>query len=228
MPVEEKLFRKVVVTEGGDAALQTLALLSKESVSELEALWHEDFIDRQVQAALDDLFEPEPDDGVIRLLRRRLPPEVRPQEIRAALVRLRSPSGGDANIERSPASRVSHGSTPAKPAPTSSTVYGGGTPWSEVTLGDIISAGLLRPPVDLYRRYKGHDLGARIESDGRVSFDSQIYGSLSVAGMMARRSIIGADRRAQTNGWTFWRYREAGGGLREIDHLRRQLWETRT
>jgi hypothetical protein len=61
-----------------------------------------------------------------------------------------------------------------------------------------------------------------------VSFDEQLYGSLSVAGMMARRSIIGANRRAQTNGWTFGKYRSEDGELREMDELRRRLWETRT
>jgi hypothetical protein len=60
-----------------------------------------------------------------------------------------------------------------------------------------------------------------------VSFDGQTYGSLSVAGQMARRSVIGADQRAQTNGWTFWKYRAPDGQEREIDELRRRLWEER-
>jgi hypothetical protein len=44
---------------------------------------------------------------------------------------------------------------------------------------------------------------------------------------MARRSVIGADQRAQTNGWTFWKYRGPNGQEREIDELRRRLWEER-
>jgi Restriction Enzyme Adenine Methylase Associated len=106
--------------------------------------------------------------------------------------------------------------------------HGEGTPWGEVKLGDIISAGLLCPPVELFKRYKGQDLHARIESDGRVSFGGQVYGSLSVAGTMARRTVIGADQRAQTNGWAFWRYRTDDGEWRAIDGLRKQLWENRS
>ena len=225
VPVEEKLFRKIFVSQEGTVALETLSLLSKESVAELESLWQEDFIDRQVQAALDALFEPEPDPGLLRLLRRRLPTELKPQEIRASLARLRSP-GGDAKPELMSGPRPAV--APAKPTSNEGPAYGEGTPWNQVTLGDIVSAGLLRPPVELYRRYKGHDLRARVESDGRVSYGGQVYGSLSVAGQMARRSVIGADQRAQTNGWTFWKFSGADGALHEIDELRRQLWETRT
>ncbi len=224
VPVEEKLFRKVRLRdEDGRAAEDTLALLSKESVAELEALWQESFVDRQVQAALDGLFEPEADDGLVRLLRRRLP-EISPKDVRSSLARLRSyliePSAATRLTTTTAVERVVGAATKGPHT------YGQGTPWGEVTLGDIVSAGLLSPPVDLFRQYKGHQLRARIESDGRVSFDGQIYGSLSVAGMMARRSIIGADKRAPTNGWTFWKY-DADGQLREMDGLRKQLWEER-
>jgi hypothetical protein len=227
VPVEEKLFRQVRVTGDDSDPAETLALISKESIAELEALWQEDFVDKQVSVALDALFEPEPDEGIVRLLRRRLPQEFTPRQIREAILRLRSPSGGDASIERLPLTEPVSVNRSEEPE-TQGRSHGEGTPWSEVKLGDIISAGLLHPPVDLYRRYKGQDLRARIESDGRVSFGGGVYGSLSVAGMMARRSIIGADRRAQTNGWTFWRYEAPDGQLHEIDELRRGLWKSRS
>jgi hypothetical protein len=74
--------------------------------------------------------------------------------------------------------------------------------------------------------YKGVRLEALIESDGRVRFGEDSYDSLSTAGGMARKSVVGAPPgRAypQTNGWTFWLYRDsASGELRPIDDLRQQ------
>ena len=51
VPVEEKLFRKVAVTDPDSPVVQTLSLLSKERISEnqIEVLWRAHFVDRQVQ-----------------------------------------------------------------------------------------------------------------------------------------------------------------------------------
>lgn len=224
VPVEDKLFRTVRVSDSVGAVAETLALLSKESIAQLEALWQEDFVDRQVQKALAGLFEPEPDAALVRLLRRRLSPDTfSTRDIREALTRAHG-----ARIAPLPpaASAAPSKATPAGEKQATKP-FGEGTPWSGVTLGDVISAGLITLPTDLFRRYKGHELRARIEADGRVSFQSQLFGSLSVAGMMARRSIIGQDRRAQTNGWTFWKFRGKDGSLHAVDEVRQQLWEAR-
>jgi hypothetical protein len=218
--VDQKMFRKVRVSGPGTQAEETIALLSKESISELEALWQEEFVDRQVKEKIDRLFEPEPDPGLVRLLRRDLP-SLKPGEIRAAVVRLRSP----ASTEPPAAVRVPAREAPKEPAPKE---HGSGTPWAVVTRGDLEAAGLLRPPVDLYRRYKGHDLTARIERDGGVSFGGTVYATLSMAAQAARRTVIGQDKRAQTNGWTFWKFRDEDGQLRELSTLRQRLWESRT
>ena len=226
VPVEEKLFRKVQVSDDTLAATEALQLLSRENIAELEALWQEDFDDRRVEEAVAQLFSAEPDDGLVRLLRRHLPSDLSPKSIREALSRmhfgpLREPTSDE--VSKIPSLKASEKRASAiKPA------FGQGTPWSGVTLGDILSAGLLTPPVDLARRYKGHELQARIQGDGRVEFTGQVYGSLSVAGQMARRSVIGTDQRAQTNGWTFWKYRDSAGEWREVDSLRQALWETRS
>jgi RAMA domain-containing protein len=224
VPVEKKLFRIVRVSDEDEPSEETLALLSKESVAELESLSQESFVDRRVQEAIDALFEPEPDEGLVRLLRRRIPPEITTRQLRAALSRLRRSPAEQPERAPAPPFVASARRTKAASGPRA---FGEGTPWNAVTLGDLISARRLSPPVDLHRRYKGHDLHARIERDGRVSFDDQVYGSLSVAGSMARRSVIGADQRAQTNGWTFWKLRGADGYEREVDDLRRRLWEER-
>lgn len=223
VPVEEKLFRTVRASDPGSAPEETLALLSKENIAQLEALWQEDLVDRQVEGALTGLAEAEPDEAVVRLLRRRLPTEISPRDIRFALARIRS-----TGIAHPSSTRVAGSETPTAPAERpAAKAFGEGTPWSGITLGDVMSAALLRPPTELFRRYKGNDLRARIEADGRVSFGNQIYGSLSVAGMMARRTIIGQDRRAPTNGWTFWKFRGNDGNLHLMDELRQQLWATR-
>jgi len=92
------------------------------------------------------------------------------------------------------------------------------------TVGDLIEAGLIRPPLRLEREYKGVQVTATVRPDGKVEFDRQAYDSLSTAAGMARKSVVGAPagrEYPQTNGWIFWMYAdEAAGELREIDHLR--------
>ena len=39
-----------------------------------------------------------------------------------------------------------------------------------ISLLDVIQAGLLVPPLKLFRHYKGHDLEAELNPDGTVSF----------------------------------------------------------
>jgi len=101
-------------------------------------------------------------------------------------------------------------------------------PWRLVTLGQLIDTGLVGVPLDISRHYRGTDLAARIESADRIVFDGAAYDSLSTAGGMARRSVVGdKPGRAypQTNGWTFWEFRAADGSRRQLDTLRRELHE---
>jgi len=224
VPVEDKLFRKVGLTQDAVRAGETLRLLSRESTAELEALWQEDFVDRRVEEAVAGLFSLEPDDRLVRLLRKRLPSELSTRSVRDALARLhfgslRGPaSASTATLSRSPAT--------APEARVVKKAHGEGTPWSGVKLGDVLSAGLLTPPVNLMRGYKGHDLRVQILGDGRVEFGGKVFGSLSVAGQMARRSIS-PEIAGQTNGWTFWSFLNSEGHRRELDSLRRELWERR-
>jgi hypothetical protein len=221
VPVEDKLFRTVRLSQDVVSTGETLRLLSRENTAELEALWQEDFVDRRVEEAVTRLFSPEPDDGLVRLLRKRLPSEMSARSIRDALARLHYGSLRDPSATAVTSPPLPREATKARAVKKA---HGEGTPWSGVTLGDILAAGLLAPPVDVMRTYKGHDLRARILGDGRVEFAGKVFGSLSVAGQMARRSIT-PDISAQTNGWTFWRFRDSTGQVRELDSLRRQLWE---
>lgn len=101
---------------------------------------------------------------------------------------------------------------------------------AQITVGNLIQAGFIRPPLRIERTYKDVHLTAKdvhltavVRQDGKVEFDGQAYDSLSTAAGIARKSIIGSaagQSFPQTNGWTFWRYTD-DGVLREVDHLRR-------
>jgi hypothetical protein len=87
VPVEEKLFRSTRVSDDASLPEETLSLLSKENISRMDALWQEDFVDRQVRTALEGLFTPEPDASLVRAIRRRVP-TLSPSQVREALGRM--------------------------------------------------------------------------------------------------------------------------------------------
>ena len=218
VPVEEKLFRVVQLSDGAQAEYthDTLELLSKNKMGEnlLNVLWKAHFIDRRVKVVLDGLFQNE-DSGLIRLIRKATP-ELNPGEIRESL--RRAVIRIDFPIMPWPApSPVAPPQPPAGPQ----------TPHTlGVQVADLIHAGLINPPLELERDYKGVHLKATIQQDGRVVFDSEGYDSLSTAAGIARKSVIGAPPGRlypQTNGWTFWKYADPETGtLEEIDLLRQR------
>jgi hypothetical protein len=61
---------------------------------------------------------------------------------------------------------------------------------------------------------------------GKVEFQGVEYDTCSAAAELARGSITG--RRMNTNGWTFWQYRDAKGELRTLDEPRQQLLRIRS
>ena len=79
-----------------------------------------------------------------------------------------------------------------------------------VKLIEVIAAGILSPPVRLFRKYKGKVLEATLMEDGTVDFLGTRHGTCSLAADMARSSITG--RPMNTNGWEFWQYDEKNGG----------------
>jgi Restriction Enzyme Adenine Methylase Associated len=98
-------------------------------------------------------------------------------------------------------------------------------PQDDISLQTLISENVVQPPLDIEKDYLGHRVTARIERDGQVTCLGQSYDSLSTAGGVARASVSGSptDRKIpQTNGWTFWRFRDADGRLKPLDELRQQ------
>ena len=216
--VEQKLFRSVRISDTANASYvaDTLHLLSKEQMQGrlLDELWKVHFIDGNVSRSIEALLANE-DPRLIRLVCKKAK-GVTPSEVRASLKRAKiridfpvpAVAGG-----RQPLSTVAGKRQKARQ-----------TMVADATVGNLIEAGLIRPPFRIEREYKGVHLAGLVRPDGKVEFEGQVYDSLSTAAGMARKSVVGAPEGRpypQTNGWTFWMYSdEDGGELHEIDHLR--------
>lgn len=216
VPIEEKLWRAVRISDATPLVEETLELLARDRLDEnrIDALWQAHFVDRKVRGALEDLLGGSGREQMISLVRKRVP-DLSPSEIRASLRRCRPtldfpvpPSGG--------AKAGGKKGTKVKKPPVS----------SGVSLSDLLSAKLLAPPVTLTRRYKGRTLSATIESDGRVTCLGRHYTSLSLAGAAARASVVGVGQDGKppaTNGWAFWTLIGPGGKPVPVASVREQF-----
>jgi hypothetical protein len=180
----------------------------------VSASWRDIQIDSNVGRGLESLLANE-DPRLIRLLCDKAK-GVRPAEVRASLKRAKI------RIDF-PVPAISTGTT-SFPARSKTIEKPQRTTGTDVTLSDLIQAGLIKAPLRIERQYKGVHLTGLVRPDGKVEFDGQAYDSLSTAAGMARKSVVGAPAGhpyLQTNGWSFWQYADDDGGrLREIDHLR--------
>ncbi len=224
--VDEKLFRTVCISDPTQEqhTLDTLELLSKDKMGEniLSVLWNAHFIDRNVGIALRDLLHNE-DAGLVRLIRKKTP-GLSPLEIKGALkradIRIDFPA-----VTLTPAPTVITGEQPLKPG---GKARKRAPKQGRTTIADAIAAGLIMPPLEIEVQFKKKRVTATLNSDGTITFDGQIYDSPSTAAGMVRNSVSGPppDGRSiwQTNGWTFWRYRDrTTGDLLRLDHLRELL-----
>jgi hypothetical protein len=204
---EEKLFCKIRVSESNEAeAAKTLNLISRGNMEEniLDVLWNAYFVDRRVKQALQEMLNT-PDRGLVRLIRRKvckLTPKEIVQSLRRLDCRIDSPTPIPESGVRLPAPARKPTKESSKPGKRNRKDFG-------VALADVISAGLLSPPLDLFRKYKGKLLEAKLLADARVSFQETVYDSCSTAAEIARSTVTG--RRMNTNGWSFWQYRDANG-----------------
>jgi hypothetical protein len=229
VPVEQKLFRTIRIADPDTRPADTLALLSKSQLQDhlIDAYWKSEFVDRQVGEALRILFGPDPDSAVVRLVHSRVPSLPR-ADVRASLIRLRA-SFDFPQISAAPThTKAPVAQPPPVPAEEAKAAVGEGTPWRHVTLVQLLDAGLVLHPLDTEHAYKGTLLRARIEAADRIVFEGVAYDSLSIAGGMARKTVMGdTPGRAypQTNGWTFWEFRAGDGSLRQLDTLRQEQFE---
>ena len=217
--VEHKLFRTVRLSDASQEGyiLDTLDLLSKSKLGEnlIDVLWKAHFVDRNVKIAMPAILTGE-DKSLIRWIRKRMP-ELLPSEIRDSLRR------ADIHIEFPVVT------TPPEPPPPKPPKPRPAPRKLRVRITDLIGAGLITPPLELYKDYKGVPFAATITQDGTIAYDNKTYNSLSTAAAMARKSVIGAPeglKYPQTNGWTFWKYRNPQTDkVEEIDALRRVYLE---
>lgn len=76
-------------------------------------------------------------------------------------------------------------------------------------------------PLDLHATYRDQRAEARIERDGSITFGGRSFRSPSLAASAARKALgyTGAGK-AETNGWTFWRYSDRQGIPKKLAALR--------
>jgi hypothetical protein len=237
VPVDEKLFRSIRLLDDLDAAVEGLSLLSKEEMrrKSLAELWRAYAINSRVDAAVKALFTPEPDRWLVRRLARELD-GISQADIRTALIRARPrldfpvsepPPGVNEDSSRGEPTASGSGHerrAPSRDVPRASTAVA-------VTVRDLLAARLLRPGTMLRKRYLGEELVAEIDADGSVRFQGRSYSSLSIAAGAARVSVKGKPpdgrRYYQTNGWTWWEFKDDAGRWKPVDALRQQLLANR-
>lgn len=214
-PVEAdlKLLCQVRLSDtGADEAAKVLNLISRSNMSgpRLKELWQRYHADRRVRTALRAVLE-EPDRKLVLLIRKQIP-DLSSKEIAGSIRRL------DIRIE-APDSQSEPGKSTSAKQPTRS---GKGRKGSQggTSLADLIGAGILTPPLKLFRLYKGKRLEATILADGAVEFQGQRYDTCSAAAEAARATITG--RKMNTNGWVFWQYQGADGKRRTLADARKQ------
>jgi hypothetical protein len=236
--LDDKLFRSFQVSGDVGEAADALRLLTKAELRSrsLEALWRAESVDKRVREAVEGLFEPEPSPWLVRGLARSVE-GLAASDIRAALTRARI------SLDFPPAvmAETNEATTPVPPPAASSTPPPTTPPTTrtrkvaeryDVTVKDLLDAGLIRPGMELRQRYLGQEVRATIEHDGRVRHGDQVYNSLSIAAGAARVAVKGPPpdgrRYYQTNGWTFWEYTDAGGTQKPIETLRKQYLGSRS
>jgi len=234
VPVEEKLFRTVRITDNDSPVEETLGLLSKEQISEnqIEVLWKAQFVDRQVRSALDSLFAAEPDASLVRLVKKRVN-DLSTRDIRASLARVQVRFDFPVELEPQEVSTTGakKADIPTKRRPAKSGSKGGfpdttrkfldlGVKMNEVA-AVLIREGFLRAPLALTAEYRAQTLEARLLPDGKVTFKGRTYKSPSGAGANAKSAVAG--HPVPTDGWQFWHYRNQTGDLVPLDAARQEF-----
>jgi predicted type IV restriction endonuclease len=208
-------------------AAQTLLLISRRNMQDnlLDVLWSAHFVDRRVKEAVQSMFG-SVDRALVRLIHRKTV-RLTPKEIAESLRRL------DIRIDiASPQlepEKVAKQKAATKPARRPRSAADGAVKPKNtfgVKLSDLIAAGLLRPPLGLFRQYKGTRLEATLLPDGRVEFQGAQYKSCSTAAEAARGSVTG--RRMNTNGWSFWQFHDDHARVKELIAVRTEYLASRS
>lgn len=219
LPIEEKLFRKVSLSvEEPVAVASTLALLSKQNLQDkkIGRMWESHFVDRQVKLAVEDLLNPEePARVMVRAIKKLADGRLRESDVRSSLRRVRL----QLDFPEVPESAVRIASRPTPRA--SKRKSAGAAPRraasaqakSGIQLADLIREGVLQVPAQLSARFRGHDLTATVDREGKITVGGDSYDSLSKAAGMARKPYYKGSLKwgpcPPTNGWAFWSVRDS-------------------
>jgi predicted type IV restriction endonuclease len=229
LDAEEKLFYRVQLTAGeiGDVA-KTLILISRSNMEEniLAVRWIAHYVDRRVKQAIQGMFS-SADRSLVRVIRKR-EPKLNPKDIVESLRRL------DIRIES--ATPLPEPATTARkfPSPRHHPVTGKGKERVKaartkkhfgVSLSEVIGAGLLSPPLRLFRKYKGQIMEATLLQDGSVEMRGTRYPSCSTAAEIARSFVTG--QKMHTNGWDFWQYLDERGRAARLLDAREKYLESK-
>ena len=112
---------------------------------------------------------------------------------------------------------------PARPAPSplppaTEETASGRTP----ALAGVAAAHPDLFPLPIFANYRGARIDATVEPNGTVRLGGEAFTSPSLAASVARkRHGYSGSGKAETNGWTFWRYADADDTLRPLDALRK-------
>jgi hypothetical protein len=227
VPVQHKLFRVARVSDVATHPELVLDLFSRSHMAtgHLTTLFKAHFVDHQVREALSALFASgHPDLAQVRLINK-FAKALTTGEIKAGLDRLHVTWDGPV---RSGSPAVVQQPGPSTPIPQEATeaALNGTAHKDDSVLRRVMDSRPGHAPLKLEKVYNGHYLTAQVESDGRVTWQGQTYNSLSTAAGVARASIISPPpgrKHPQTNGWTFWGFRDGDGQLQPIDALRQAL-----
>lgn len=211
---EEKLFCTIRLTECSEAeALKTLSLISRRNMEDnlLDVLWSAHFVDRRVKEAVRVMFA-SVDRALVRLIHRKTV-KLTPKDIAESLRRL------DIRVDLAtippeapkPSSRQALAKSPGR---RSAAEQPRRKAHFAVKLSDLVTAGLLRPPLPLFRKYRGRLVEAKLLPDGTVEFQGNVYKTCSTAAEVARGTVTG--RRMNTNGWSFWQFHDGNGKAKEL------------
>ena len=193
-------------------------------------MWKAHFIDRRVRLALESLLG-EDDAPLIRAICKKANGVTR-SEARASLKRAKITI--DFPLPKVLEQPAAPAVPPVTPKPEASTARreAGKKAWetmtamAEATLPNLIAAGFVKAPLELERTYKGVRLTASIQPGGNVLCGGETCETLSGAGGLARKSVLGTSPQEPppaTNGWTFWQFRDPkAGNLRDMDSLRQE------
>jgi len=195
VPVDEKLFFLVCISEEqGDKAVMMLPWLSRDCVrgGGLEPAWKRYLGDRQVRTALLGVLKPV-NERLIDLVGEKVR-ALEPKEIGDAIARLGI-----------------HIDAPVPPPPD-------GPPPKSVKLADLITAGLLKPPLRFFRRYKGIMLEAKLLPNGDVEFQETHYATHAAAAVAAMKSVVG--KKMAVDAWIFWQVEGDGGKPQTLKEVR--------